>query len=145
MRSIHNSLTVNLLRVREYFMQYFRPILKQHGVTEQQWRIISYLHEYPDTTIEQMSNIVCISSPSLTGILNRMEGLGWINRRTDARDKRCTYISLTDLGKSLYADVSALSSQAYEALEKDVGLPEIKILEGIIESINNKFQGTKIP
>ncbi len=140
MRSVHNSLTINLLRIREQFMHYFRPILKQHGVTEQQWRIMRYLNEYPETTIERISHTVCISSPSLTGILNRMETTDWITRRMDTRDKRCTYISLTDEGKRLYADIAVLSSDAYTRLENDVGLPEIKILEGIIETIDNKFQ-----
>lgn len=140
MQSIHDSLTINLLRLREHLMAYFRPILKKYGVTEQQWRIIRYLHEYTDTTIERISHHVCISSPSLTGILNRMENMGWLQRRADTHDKRCTYISLTEKGKDLYTKVAPESTQAYKNIEKDLGPAEVQILKSIIEILDTKMQ-----
>ena len=139
MRSIHDSLTINLLRLRDQFMVYFRPVVKKHGLTEQQWRIIRYLHEYPDSTIERISHVSCISPPSLTGILSRMENSGWITRRTDSVDRRCTYITLTPSAEDLYENVIIDSNLAYEKLESDVGHAEIKILEGIVESIQGKL------
>ncbi|MGH7006661.1 MAG: hypothetical protein ACREIP_22160, partial [Alphaproteobacteria bacterium] len=38
MRAFSRSLPMQLLRAREAVMQRFRPMLHQHGVTEQQWR-----------------------------------------------------------------------------------------------------------
>lgn len=140
MQPIHDSLPINLLRIREHLMIYFRPILKKHGVTEQQWRIIRYLHEYTNTTIERMSYHVCISSPSLTGVLNRMENMGWLQRRADIYDKRRTYISLTEKGKDLYTKVAPESLEAYKQIEQDFGTAELQILRSIIEVLNTKIQ-----
>lgn len=139
MRSIHNSLPINLLRLRDRFMVYFRPIIKEYGLTEQQWRIIRSLYEYPDSAIERIGHMSCISAPSLTGILNRMEKNDWIVRRIDTEDRRRTYVKLSPTGEELYRKVTEDSDQAYKKLEADVGHAEIKILEGIIESIQNKL------
>ena len=45
MRAFSRSLPMQLLRAREAVMQRFRPMLHQHGVTEQQWRVIRVLVE----------------------------------------------------------------------------------------------------
>ena len=36
---MHDSLTIALLQAREAAMSYFRPIVKRHNLTEQQWRM----------------------------------------------------------------------------------------------------------
>ena len=138
-RPINTSLPINLLRVREHFMQYFRPILKQTGLTEQQWRIIRYVHEYPDSPIEGISSTVCISSPSLTGILNRMEALDLIYRCKNDKDRRSMYIRLTEKGKQTHQIVTALSEKQYEKIEQDVGVKELQVLLGMLEIVNAKF------
>ena len=43
MRDFSQSLPMALLRAREAVMRQFRPILRQHGLTEQQWRILRAL------------------------------------------------------------------------------------------------------
>ncbi len=40
---MHDSLTIALLQAREAAMSYFRPIVKRHNLTEQQWRIVRIL------------------------------------------------------------------------------------------------------
>ena len=42
---MHDSLTIALLQAREAAMSYFRPIVKRHNLTEQQWRIVRILAE----------------------------------------------------------------------------------------------------
>ncbi len=44
---MHDSLTIALLQAREAAMSYFRPIVKRHNLTEQQWRIVRILAESP--------------------------------------------------------------------------------------------------
>ncbi len=43
MRAFSRSLPMELLRAREAVMKRFRPALRDHGVTEQQWRILRAL------------------------------------------------------------------------------------------------------
>src|ERR1700751_1542936 len=43
MRDFSRSLPMLLLRAREAVMRQFRPSLRSHGLTEQQWRILRAL------------------------------------------------------------------------------------------------------
>ena len=51
MRTFSQSLPMALLRAREAVMRRFRPGLRCHGVTEQQWRVLRALAE----ELEQVS------------------------------------------------------------------------------------------
>src|SRR5512134_2297423 len=95
-RFAHRNLPMLLLRAREGVLAHFRPILKAHGVTEQQWRIVRVLME-EDGPLEprQLVERCCISSPSLTGILARMAELGLVARERLGHDQRRVLVSLT--------------------------------------------------
>ena len=66
---MHDSLTIALLQAREAAMSYFRPIVKRHNLTEQQWRIVRILAESPSMDFHDLAYRACILRPSLTGIL----------------------------------------------------------------------------
>jgi len=44
LRDFQKNLPMALLRARESVMSHFRPILRDHDITEQQWRVIRALH-----------------------------------------------------------------------------------------------------
>lgn len=140
MQSIHDSLTIDLFRIREHLMAYFRPILHKYEISEQQWRVIHYLHECNETTSERMKYGVCLSSPSLTGMLSRMVDKGLLHRRPDPHDKRCFCISLTQKGKDIYAKVAPEASEAYKQIEQDFGIAELQILRSVLEILETKMQ-----
>ena len=48
MRDFSRSLPMSLLRAREAVMRHFRPSLRDHGLTEQQWRILRALASVDD-------------------------------------------------------------------------------------------------
>ncbi len=62
---MHDSLTIALLQAREAAMSYFRPIVKRHNLTEQQWRIMHILAESPsiDFTIWRIAPAFCAPKP----------------------------------------------------------------------------------
>jgi len=46
------SLTLALMQARESAMDFFRPHLNRHNITEQQWRVIRILWQSEDQTLE---------------------------------------------------------------------------------------------
>jgi homoprotocatechuate degradation regulator HpaR len=87
-RFTHRNLPMLLLRAREGVLAHFRPILKAHGVTEQQWRIVRVLMEQGPQEPRQLVDLCCISSPSLAGILARMDELQLVQRERVGHDQR---------------------------------------------------------
>ena len=89
---MHDSLTIALLQAREAAMAYFRPIVKRHNLTEQQWRIVRILAERPSMDFHDLAFRACILRPSLTGILTRMERDGLVLRLKPVNDQRKLYV-----------------------------------------------------
>ena len=46
LRQFEHSLPMELLKAREAAMAKFRPMLRDHGLTEQQWRVIRALADF---------------------------------------------------------------------------------------------------
>ena len=104
---MHDSLTIALLQAREAAMAHFRPIVKRHNLTEQQWRIVRILAENPSMDFHDLAFRACILRPSLTGILTRMERDGLVLRLKPVNDQRKLYVSLTPAGLKLYESAQA--------------------------------------
>lgn len=114
---MQGSLTIALMQAREVAMGYFRPIIKQHNLTEQQWRIIRVLVDHPSMDFHDLAFTTCILRPSLTGILTRMERDGLVLRLKPVNDQRKLYISLTKEGYALYDCAQAQVEEAYKQIE----------------------------
>ena len=74
--SRHRNLPQLMLQAREALMAQFRPILNENGVTEQQWRIVRALLLHGALEPRQLCELCQISSPSIVGVLLRMEEIG---------------------------------------------------------------------
>lgn len=114
---MHESLTIALLQTRETAMGFFRPILKNHNLTEQQWRIIRVLADSRSIEFHELAEKTCILRPSLTGILLRMERDKLIFRLKPLNDQRKLYVSLTPQGQDLYELARPKVEQGYAEIE----------------------------
>jgi homoprotocatechuate degradation regulator HpaR len=122
------NLPLLLLQARERVMARFRPILNAHGITEQQWRVVRALNEAGPLEPRVIGEICCISSPSMAGILARMEDLGLVSRKRLEQDQRRVRVSLTPSSKALVEQITPLSRQKYQELEAELGCDSIAAL-----------------
>jgi homoprotocatechuate degradation regulator HpaR len=120
-RPQHRSLPLLLLQARERAMGYFRPILNAHGITEQQWRIVRVLLEAKSLEPREIGALCRISSPSLAGVLARMEELGLVARQRLEHDQRRLRVSLTPRARALAARMAPQIDAAYARIEALIG------------------------
>src|ERR1700761_1711685 len=85
---VAQSLPVRLLRAREAVMIRIRPVLRGHGLTEQQWRGLCTVRDLEETEITVLAEQVFLLPPSLSRILRDLEGRGLILRRASVQDQR---------------------------------------------------------
>ena len=57
MRDFSRSLPMSLLRAREAVMRQFRPSLRNHGLTEQQWRILRALTAVDAIEVTELARV----------------------------------------------------------------------------------------
>jgi homoprotocatechuate degradation regulator HpaR len=117
----HRNLPLLLLQAREGVIGHFRPILNEHGVTEQQWRIVRALIDQGPLEPRQIGQLCGLSSPSLAGVLARMDDLGLVQRERMAEDQRRVMVALTPKSRALAARMAPRIEAVYQAIEAHIG------------------------
>ena len=143
----HRNLPLLLLRAREDVIARFRPILHAHGVTDQQWRILRVLAEHAPRPLEprELADLCSISSPSLTGVLARMDELGLVTRRRHDRDQRRLRVSLTAKSRALVRRVAPLVEREYQALEAAVGGDLVREAYALLDRLSGALRAPGPP
>lgn len=115
------NLPLLLLQAREHVIAHFRPILQRAGLTEQQWRIIRLLLETGPLEPRHIGERCRISSPSLAGVLTRMEQMELIKRARLDRDLRRVSVSLTPRSRALAMRIAPRIEAVYRDIEQRIG------------------------
>ena len=117
----HRNLPLMMLQAREHVIAHFRPILNAHGITEQQWRIVRLLLDTGPLEPHEIGELCRLSSPSLAGVLSRMENIGYVQRKRLANDQRRVRVSLTPRSRALASRMAPLIEAVYARLEVLLG------------------------
>jgi homoprotocatechuate degradation regulator HpaR len=115
------NLPLLFLQARDVVFANFRPILNHAGVTEQQWRVVRALHDYEVLEPNQICDICQILSPSLAGVLARMEDMGLVKKERADNDQRRVLVRLTAKSRALIAKLAPLIAEQYRLLEQAMG------------------------
>ena len=132
---VHRNLPLLFLHARESVFARFRPVLNAAGVTEQQWRVIRALLDHGPLEPRQLVDICRLSSPSLAGILARMDDLGLVRRERLERDQRRVRVSVTKTGQALAARLAPEIEATYRGLEERLGADCIERLYGTLDEV----------
>jgi homoprotocatechuate degradation regulator HpaR len=124
-----------LLQARQLVLSRFRPLLDEHGVTEQQWRIVRALAETGPLEPREIVMRCGISSPSLAGVLARMETLGYVQRARLEHDQRRQLVSLTASSRELLARMAPLVEATYAALDEQFGRDKLEALLDALDAL----------
>jgi len=138
LREMDRSLTVALLRAREATMARFRPLIGEHDLTEQQWRVIRALADGESQTLDatELAARSVILTPSLTRILRTLEDRGLIERARADGDGRRWEIGLTKHGRGVFDAIAPHSEAAYRAIERKVGREKLGQLLTLLDELS---------
>ncbi len=131
----HRNLPRLLLQAREAVMGHFRPNLRAHGLTDQQWRVLRVLGERGATDAGTIAAEAYLLGPSLTGVLARMERDGLVKRSRDVADARRTRVLATAKGKRLVQKLAESIEAHYAAMEQALGSAPLAQLYGLLDAV----------
>jgi homoprotocatechuate degradation regulator HpaR len=136
---VHRNLPRLLLQAREAVMAHTRPGLRQHGLSDQQWRVLRVLgehaHEPEGIETGRVAREAYLLGPSLTGVLTRMERDGLIKRDRCPQDARRTVVWATAKGLEKVQALSETIEAHYSWLEKELGKPRLKALYELLDEV----------
>ena len=118
----------------------YKPILEELGLTYTQYIAIVALWEQDNQTVSGLGEQLFLESNTLTPILKKLEGMGYLRRQRDPTDERQVIISLTDAGRRLREKGLTMN------LVKASGLtPEefVKMQKGVVTLRNNLIKAAQ--
>src|SRR3984885_14063245 len=121
MREFSRSLPMSLLRAREAVMRHFRASLRDHGLTEQQWRILRALASVDTIEVTELARVAFLLGPSLSRILRDLEARHLIERKVAKADLRRGLVSISTRGLRLIEAVAPTSEAIYAAISRRFG------------------------
>ena len=132
LREFRYSLPMELLKAREAAMARFRPLLRSHGLTEQQWRVLRALAEFEPLDASELAARSFLLAPSLSRILQRLEKDGLIERRADSTDQRRQVVALTAAGRKRFDQAAPGSEELYAEIEREFGTERLEELYALL-------------
>lgn len=138
LRSLDRSLPMELLKARESAMAQFKPMLRDFGLTEQQWRVIRVLAAYGQMEASELARRSILLAPSLTRILQFLEGERLIKRQSHKSDQRRALLELSEKGEKLFVKVAPAAEAVYARMEKSFGSARMEELYRLLAD----FYGT---
>jgi homoprotocatechuate degradation regulator HpaR len=145
MREFSRSLPMSLLRAREAVMRQFRPSLRNHGLTEQQWRILRALTAVEAIEVTELARMAFLLGPSLSRILRDLEARQLVERKTAEVDQRRAMVSISAKGLKLIEAVAPTSEAIYAEITRRFGarrLSELQEVLGALEQSLADMEGT---
>ena len=93
------------------------PLFQRAGVTPQQWNVLSIVAESDaPMTLAGIGRAMRVSKQNMTGMIARLEQLGFVERDGDPNDLRSSHVQLTRRGRSIVEKNRAAYQQWIETI-----------------------------
>ena len=96
----------SLVRTYGLLKRVMEPYFAQFGISGSQWSVLRTLHRCreagePELRLSELGNRLIVRPASVTGVVDRLERMGMVDRVTAPDDQRVKHVSLTSRGEDL--------------------------------------------
>lgn len=101
----NNDIVVAILRSQVKILRVVRQSASEDGLTIHQFSVLRLLSNRGVLPMSALSDELRVTPPVITGIIDRLEKKGLVNRTGSTGDRRKKEILLTQSGKNLYRKI----------------------------------------
>lgn len=116
--------------------------LNEHGVSSSQYTVLNALMENEGFSLSEVGRRVALDKPAVTGLVDRLEKSGLVERRRTSADRRVIQLFLTERGRELAGETEQVGVRVDEELVSVLSESELghlrQMLNRIWESADNK-------
>lgn len=114
--------------------------LKKSGLTHQQITVIKLIAHKGKITIKELCDEMSLAKGTVSGIVSRLENIGYIEKFKDGKDKRNTYVVFSkkglDFAKTFRVDINNSFDSIFENLTHE----EIKDIREALIKLRDKIK-----
>lgn len=115
--------------------------LLDRNLTATQYIVLARLWEEDGISLSELGERLYFDNPTLTGIVDRMERDGLLQRQRDEDDRRVVKVHLTAKGRTLYHDIGYLAEETDAESWEGFTESQKKELLNYLERIWKKLYG----
>lgn len=112
-------------------------------LTMPQLKVIMLLIHHGEMTVGQLAENLSVSLPNMTGIIDRLQLQGFVDRVHSEKDRRVVYISNTEKTRDLFAELNQSGFEKFKRIEqylsdneKEIAKLGLKILVQAMKKVN---------
>lgn len=134
---LENQLCFPLYACAKEIVRKYTPLLDRLDLTYTQYITMMALWEHESICVKELGKLLYLDSGTLTPLLKKLEGKGYILRKRSTDDERSVTVSLTEKGVALKQDAADIPMQlaGCVALSQDEAVMLHSILHKILESL----------
>jgi MarR family transcriptional regulator, transcriptional regulator for hemolysin len=118
----------------------FERRVRDFGLTRAQWLIIARLHRRPGLSQSEIADLLEIEKAPAGRLIERMEAKNWLQRRSDAKDKRINRLYLTSKANRLHAAIWPIAEATVEDALGNLSPEERRRLSGLMARVKMTLQ-----
>jgi DNA-binding MarR family transcriptional regulator len=112
------------------------PVFEKARVTPQQWAVlVAIAGSAGPTTLAAVARRLAVSKQNMTGMVDRLQQLGVIERSDDPNDLRSSRIELTRRGRTLLEKLTPVYEQWRASLGEHVSQRDLRALTATINRL----------
>ena len=134
---------LSVLRTSDQLQIRFARLLREHGLTPSQYNILRILRgEGKPLPILEIASRTITVVQGITGLIDRLEQAGFVNRARCEKDRRVIYVALADHGTTTLAVLDEPLVALHRKLLGHLSHAELKELIRLLEKVREPMTRT---
>lgn len=135
MEHIEDCLSFYLGKAYQRVTQSVKQRLAPYGVTPAQYALLKVLWEEDNQSGAELGDRLLLDSATMTGLLDRLELAGLVERQSHASDRRVNRIVLTNRGRDLQVPLDRELDQINQDFLSKFSPEDAKLLRNLLRAI----------
>ena len=127
---------IGIMRASNLLVDDLKKTLKNYPVNATEFSVMEFLYSKGEKSIQEIRDRILLASGSATYVVDNLEKKGYITRNVSQKDKRVTYIRLTEEGMKLMDEIFPIHKKNTKRVFEKINDKELVILKEILKKIN---------
>ena len=127
---------IGIMRASNLLVGDLKKTLKNYPINATEFSVMELLYSKGEKSIQEIRDRVLLASGSATYVVDNLEKKGYITRNVSQKDKRVTYIKLTEEGMKLMDEIFPIHKKNTKRVFEKINDKELVILKEILKKIN---------
>ena len=130
------KVVIGIMRASNLLVGDLKKTLKNYPINATEFSVMEFLYSKGEKSIQEIRDRILLASGSATYVVDNLEKKGYVIRKISQKDKRVTYIGLTETGMKLIDDIFPAHKKNTKKIFEKINDKELVILKEILKKIN---------